>query len=356
MKFFSIAILTFVAHSTHASAVSNRHRRVQKCPPPPGPPPPPRSDGRPWIWFCKPPSQLWLEQYYGHSGKYSKDDDGHWEDDDGHWEDDDGHWEEDDGHWEEDDNDTKWSGDSHVEMEAIDTQWSGDAHGHVETDDTQWSGDAHVEIEAWSGDAHDDVETGDTEWSGDEHDDVEKTDDWVGDGHDESVESDDREWGDDGHSETDDGWNGDGFQGNAMLVLEGDEEVDTWGDDITADRQPAVSFQGQKSESESVPIGAISAAAAAACVAGMIAFVAARKRQQEEDYFVDVDVEDKDSIVRSVATTGTPPEARMATDDDIEIDVTFYDDHQYQYGNNTQELTYEDLYPNSNLSTVSEDI
>eukprot|EP00956_Cyclotella_meneghiniana_P008674 scaffold11849_cov48-Cyclotella_meneghiniana.AAC.4 len=58
----------------------------------------------------------------------------------------------------------------------------------------------------------------------------------------------------------------------------------------------------------------------------------------------------------SVATTETPPEARMATDDDIEIDVTFYGDHQYQNGNHTQELTYEDLYPNSNLSTVSEDV
>eukprot|EP00956_Cyclotella_meneghiniana_P002355 scaffold2638_cov66-Cyclotella_meneghiniana.AAC.10 len=351
MKFFTVALLTFL---THASAISNGHRRVQRCPPPPGPPPPPLPDGRPWIWFCKPPSQSWSEQHHGYGSGYSKDDD-----DDGHWEDDDGRWEDDDGHWEVDDDDNEWSGDSHIEIETDVTEWVGDAHGDVETDDTKWSGDAHVE--AWSGDAHDDVETGDTDkWPGDAHDDTEKKDDWVGDGHDKSVDSDDEEWGDedDGHVETDDGWNGDGFQGSAKLALEGDEEVDTWGDDITADRQPAISSQEQESEYESVPIGAISAAIAAACVAGMIAFVAARKLQKEEDYFVNVDADDKDSILMSVATTETPPEARMATDDDIEIDVTFYGDRQYQdsNGNHTQELTYEDLYPNSNLSTVNEDM
>ena len=103
----------------------------------------------------------------------------------------------------------------------------------------------------------------------------------------------------------------------------------------------------------SVPISAIAGAAAAAGVAAIAALaVILRRRKNEEHQFIDMD---KDSVATSVTP---PPEARMAHNEDIEIDLdhTFFDENLFQENYREQELAYNDLYPQDDLSTINEDL
>lgn len=313
MKFCAAVVLTF-ATATASSDRYNRSLHPQHCPPPQSPPPPPRADGRPWVWVCRPkPSSS--HDRYPNDGPSSASEDVEWQDD-------------------------GYDDDATSESDQITDDWGND--GHVEADDSTWDDDGHVDAES-----------------------EQITDDWGNDGH---VEADDSTWDDDGHVEADDeGWDGDGYEEmpldegieevDSLGDEDGEEEVDSWGDDETADRQPALSDSlleegsiHHEQDSMSVPIGAIAGAAAAAVVAAIIALAVVRRRKNDEQF---VDVDDKDSI----GTTMTPPpEARMANDDDIEIDHTFFDENLFQENYREQELAYSDLYPQEDLSTINEDL
>lgn len=309
MKFCAAVVLTFV---TATVASDNYDRSLHpSCPPPPFPPPAPRADGRVWVWVCpRPPRPSWSNDGHSSSSQDEK--------------------------WEDDGHDDTWVGDAHAEADSSD-DW------HVESDEN-----------------YDDIQTDD---------------------NDDHVVTDDNTWSDDGHTESDggvtedDGWNGDGYEeapqddGDEEVnddttdrfppgeEDDGVEEVDSWDDDATADRHPAISEsqlqEGQDARGEqgsnSIPVGAIAGAVAAAAAAAIIALAVARRRGGEEF----VDVEDKDSIATAITP---PPEARMAKDDDIEIDHTFFDENLFQQNYQEQELAYHDLYPEDDLSTINEDL
>jgi hypothetical protein len=240
-----------------------------------------------------------------------------------------------------------------------DDKWAGDAHDVDEDDDGE---EDEEHLITWVDDGHEESDDGGNDsWGDDGH---QETDDggddtWGGDGHQETDDGGDDTWGDDGDEDddnvVDDGWNGDGYEKTPEEKNEGDDAVDSWGDDdATADRQPTTITESLIEEedahhvqdSKSVPIGAIAGAAAAASVAALVAFAVIRRRNQER-------FEDKDSIATSITP---PPEARMARDGDIEIDHTFFDEHQFQLNYQEQELAYQDLYPHEDLSTVNEDL
>lgn len=287
MKFCASAVLGFITSTTASSDPSN-NRSLHRCHPPPSPPPPPRADGRKWIWVCGP--------------KHNGDD-----------------WVNvgEDVSIADVDDDKKWSGDSHIVVEDANDDWAGDGGDftedlHAESEHITWGNDGYSE---WSDDRH--AVTEDNTWSDGEHIDEPKGN------------SDDEERVGDGYED---------------MILEGDDSIDTWGDDATADREPVITDALIEEEdihrtehSKSVPVGAIAGTAAAAGVAALIALTIARKRQAEQQF---IDIDDKDSIGTSVTP---PPEARMATDGDIEIDHTFFDENLFQENYREQELAYEDI-------------
>jgi hypothetical protein len=298
MKFCAAVVLTFTT-ATAASDSYDRSLHRPSCPPPQYPPPPPRADGRAWVWVCTPnppPRPSWNND--GHSISSISSQDVKWEDD---------------GH------DDTWAGDAHVEANGSDD-------GHIEADDGTWSDDGH-----------DDAVTDDDGWNGDGYEEAPQEDDYDEEVNDDAVDRSPPEEEDDGV-----------------------EEVDSWGDDdAAADKHPAISesqleedqYVHDGQDTKSIPVGAIAGAAAAAVAAAILALVVARRRKDEEF----VDVGDKDSI--STSTT-PPPEARMVKDGDIEIDHTFFDENLFQqnYQEQEQELAYQDMYPEDDLSTINEDL
>lgn len=316
MKFCASAVLGLIA-STTADVGHSNNRNLHRCPPPTSPPPPPRADGRPWIWVCgpKPDGDDWVSAEVDESSAGA-------------------------------DDDNTWSGDAHIIVEDDHDDWAGDGHAILES---QESADEHAEDEpaTWSDDGHSEIDD----------------DTWNDDGH---AETDENTWNDDGHDDKpkgdsdDEGWVGDGYED---MPSEGDDSIDSWGDDVTADREPAITDALIEEEdihhagdSKSVPVGAIAGAAAAAGVAALIALTIARKRRADEQF---IDIDDKDSIGDSIGTSVTPPpEARMATDGDIEIDHTFFDENLFQENYREQELAYEDLYPSDdqNLQYTGDDV